>query len=218
MTFKAVFVSIFIGTSLIVAALVINAKRPAGDTSGPTPELVRATGKCAACHSRETSAIIHQFERSQHARSNVNCLDCHRPVEGQEKLEHRGFTIAKHLTAKNCAECHATEYNQFLKSRHAAPAWAAVHGDQHFTPDQISHAESFHLGMVSRPPNALALAEGPAAFSTGCDGCHAIGKPNPDGSIGTCTACHARHSTSIALAREPQTCGQCHMGPDHSQI
>ncbi len=218
MTFKAVFISIFIGTSMIVAALVINAKRPAGDTSRPTAALVRATGKCAECHSRETSAIIHQFERSQHAKSNVNCLDCHRHLEGQEKLEHRGFTIAKHLTAKNCAECHSTEYNQFLKSRHAAPAWGAVHGDQHFTAEQISHAESFHTGMVSRPPNALALAEGPAAYATGCDGCHSIGKPNPDGSIGTCTACHARHSTSIALAREPQTCGQCHMGPDHSQI
>lgn len=39
-----------------------------------------------------------------------------------------------------------------------------------------------------------------------------------DGSIGTCTACHARHSTSVALARQPETCGQCHMGPDHSQL
>ena len=146
MTFKAVFISIFIGTSMIVAALVTNAKRPAGDTLGRTVDSVRATGKCAECHRQETSAIIHQFERSQHAKSNVNCLDCHRHLEGQEKLEHRGFTIAKHLTAKNCAECHSTEYNQFLKSRHAAPAWAAVHGDQHFTLEQISFAESFHSG------------------------------------------------------------------------
>ncbi len=82
MTFKAVFISIFIGTSMIVAALMINAKRPPGDTWGPTVEFVRATGKCAECHSRETSAIVHQFERSQHAKSNVNCLDCHRPSEG----------------------------------------------------------------------------------------------------------------------------------------
>ena len=48
--------------------------------------------------------------------------------------------------------------------------------------------------------------------------CHNIGKPNTDGSIGSCTACHARHVASVALAREPLTCGQCHMGPDHSQI
>jgi hypothetical protein len=48
--------------------------------------------------------------------------------------------------------------------------------------------------------------------------CHDVGRPNPDGSIGTCTACHARHAASVALARTPETCGQCHMGPDHSQI
>ena len=52
----------------------------------------------------------------------------------------------------------------------------------------------------------------------GCQACHAIGRPNKDGSIGTCTDCHARHVTSVSLARQPETCGQCHMGPDHSQL
>ena len=131
---------------------------------------------------------------------------------------HNGFTIAKHLTAKNCSQCHTTEYNQFLKSRHAAPAWAAVRGVQDFTAEQIAFSETYHEGAVDRPPNKLALKEGQSAIDVGCLGCHDIGKPNPDGSIGTCTDCHARHSASIALAREPETCGQCHMGPDHSQL
>ena len=48
--------------------------------------------------------------------------------------------------------------------------------------------------------------------------CHSVGKPNADGSIGTCTACHTRHTSSIEVARLPTTCGQCHMGPDHSQL
>jgi hypothetical protein len=48
--------------------------------------------------------------------------------------------------------------------------------------------------------------------------CHSIGKPNDDGTIGTCTACHTRHTSSVAIARLPTTCGQCHMGPDHSQL
>jgi hydroxylamine dehydrogenase len=48
--------------------------------------------------------------------------------------------------------------------------------------------------------------------------CHAVGKPNKDGSVGTCTSCHARHVASVELARLPTTCGQCHMGPDHSQL
>jgi hypothetical protein len=45
-----------------------------------------------------------------------------------------------------------------------------------------------------------------------------IGRINPDGSKGSCTACHTRHNFSKAQAREPQTCGKCHLGPDHPQI
>jgi hypothetical protein len=45
-----------------------------------------------------------------------------------------------------------------------------------------------------------------------------IGRVNPDGSLGSCTSCHTRHEFSIAQARKPYTCGQCHMGPDHPQI
>jgi len=45
-----------------------------------------------------------------------------------------------------------------------------------------------------------------------------IGRFNPDGSMGSCNACHSRHSFSKALARQPENCGKCHMGPDHPQI
>jgi hypothetical protein len=44
-----------------------------------------------------------------------------------------------------------------------------------------------------------------------------IGRINPDGSEGACSACHARHTFSVEQAREPNTCGKCHMGPDHPQ-
>ena len=86
------------------------------------------------------------------------------------------------------------------------------------SPELVAFGERHHPGAVDRPPNALARKEGLAATQTGCLGCHQIGRPNRDGSIGSCTECHSRHSSSIELAREPQTCGQCHMGPDHSQI
>jgi hypothetical protein len=45
-----------------------------------------------------------------------------------------------------------------------------------------------------------------------------MGRFNPDGSLGTCNACHSRHEFSKALARQPEACGKCHMGPDHPQI
>ncbi len=41
-----------------------------------------------------------------------------------------------------------------------------------------------------------------------------VGRVNPDGSKGSCSACHARHSFSIAVARKPYTCAECHKGPD----
>jgi hypothetical protein len=41
-----------------------------------------------------------------------------------------------------------------------------------------------------------------------------VGRINPDGSMGSCAACHARHQFSIEMARKPSTCSECHKGPD----
>lgn len=218
MSFRSIVVAVVLGVSLVLAAFLVNWKRPAIEQKQPTAELVKATGKCAECHRRETSAVVEQFEHSKHAAKGVTCLDCHRAAEGQDSIEHRGFSISKSLTAKNCAQCHATEYEQFARSRHAAPSWASVNGTAGMSPEQIAHGERYHKGWVERAPMAIGLIEGPSAMASGCNACHSIGKPNADGSFGTCTNCHSRHSASVALAREPTTCGQCHMGPDHSQI
>lgn len=217
-SFKSVFIALTIAGALIVGAFFIQAERPDTATDQPSPELVKATGKCASCHRRETPAIVEEYERSAHVKEGTNCLDCHRPQDGQKSFDHRGFTLAKSLTAKNCSQCHAEQNRQFLRSRHAAPAWAAVNGAEDFTKEQIKFAEKFHEGAVERPANKLAQLEGEAARKVGCEGCHSIGKPNPDGSIGSCTECHARHEASVELARQPRTCGQCHMGPDHAQL
>lgn len=218
MSFKSIFLTIFISTSLLMAAVLFNSRRPAVETNQPAPEYVRATGKCAECHLHSTSAVVHQFEMSKHNAVGVTCLDCHAPADGQTEMEHRGFIIAQEITPKNCQQCHETEHAQFMQSRHAAPAWSAVTGAEDFSAEQIAFAEKFHPGAVDRPANKLAMLEGASAKASGCVQCHDIGRPNADGSIGSCTKCHARHSTSIELARSPMTCGQCHMGPDHSQI
>jgi hypothetical protein len=218
MSFRGVFIAVVLSTALIVAAFMINSRRPRVETTQPTAALVRATGKCAECHLRETSAVVHEFEMSKHSAVGVNCLDCHKAVDGQKRMEHRGFEIGPKVTAANCSQCHRDEYQQYLRSRHAAPAWAAVGGPKDFTAEQVAFSETYHKGAVNRPANPIAAAEGPAAINKGCQKCHEVGRPNPDGSIGTCTSCHARHVASVELARMPETCGQCHMGPDHSQI
>ena len=78
---------------------------------------------------------------------------------------------------------------------------------------------------------------GMASVDVGCKQCHGsivkilpngkvdpttwpntgIGRINPDGSKGSCTACHSRHLFSAKVARSPESCGKCHLGPDHPQ-
>jgi hypothetical protein len=218
LSFRAVFIAVVLGTALLVAAFLIHWARPRAVTDQPTAALVRASGRCAECHINQQYSVVHEYELSAHARKRINCLECHQPAEGQKGRDHHGFVINTQVTAANCKSCHGRVYEQFVRSRHAAPSWAAVYGDKDFTAEQVAFSERFQPGGCKRPPNPLAAVEGPTAIGAGCVKCHSVGRPNPDGSIGTCTACHARHTASVELARLPTTCGQCHMGPDHSQL
>ena len=218
MSFRSVFIALVIGFGLVLAGFLINRQRPGVETDQPSAAYVRASGKCAECHAQQQHSIVHEYELSAHAREGINCLDCHQPAEGQKKSDHHGFVISKGLTAANCRSCHEMQYQQFVRSRHGAPSWAAVYGEKGLPAEQVAFSEKYHPGACKRPANPLVRLEGEAAVTTGCVKCHSVGKPNDDGSIGSCTACHTRHTASVSIARLPTTCGQCHMGPDHSQL
>ncbi len=218
MSFRAVFVAVVIAFALVVAAFLINRARPKVETEQPTAALVQATGKCAECHARMQYSIVHEYEMSLHASKGVNCLECHQPAPGQEKKDHHGFVISTKLTPGNCRSCHENVYQQFLRSRHAAPAWAAIYGEKGLTPEQVNFSDMYQPGGTRRPPHPFVQLEGQSAITSGCEQCHSVGRPNADGTIGSCTVCHTRHTSSVRIARLPSTCAQCHMGPDHSQI
>jgi nitrate/TMAO reductase-like tetraheme cytochrome c subunit len=218
MSFRAVFIAITISTALILSAYLLNSRRPRTVVEQPSAAFVRASGKCAECHLNSQYSVVHEFEMSAHAKNGLNCLDCHQVAQGQKGTNHNGFVINITVTPANCRSCHEAIYQQFLQSRHAAASWAAVAGDKDFKPEQVAFAEQYQPGGVKRPPNALASLEGPAATTSGCASCHSVGRPHEDGTIGNCTACHARHTSSVEFARLPSTCGQCHLGPDHSQM
>ncbi|HTI98806.1 MAG TPA: multiheme c-type cytochrome [Dongiaceae bacterium] len=218
MNFKSVFVAITIATALMVSAFLVNSQRPRVEIEQPSAAFVRASGKCAECHRNTQYSIVHEYEMSKHAQKGVNCLDCHAVAAGQSGTNHNGFVINTQVTPANCRTCHEAIYQQFLHSRHAAAAWAAVAGDKDFTPEQIAFAEQYQPGGVKRGPNPLTTLEGAPAATSGCMSCHSVGRPNTVGTIGNCTACHTRHTTSVEMARLPSTCGQCHLGPDHSQM
>jgi hydroxylamine dehydrogenase len=216
--FRSVFIAVVIAFGLIVGAFLINRARPPVETAQPSAEFVRASGKCAECHTQLTYSVVHEYEMSRHAARGISCLDCHQPAGAQAKQDHHGFTIATRLTAGNCRSCHEPVYQEFLRSRHAAPSWAAVYGEAGLKPEQVAFSERYQPGGTRRPAHPLTTIEGESATTSGCAQCHSVGKPNEDGTIGTCTACHTRHTSSVAIARLPTTCGQCHLGPDHSQL
>ncbi len=207
-----------LGTALV---WFVHDARPQKERGRGSAAAITASGECAACHARITPAIVRQFGDSRHANEGVTCLDCHKPRPGADTTKviyHNGYSITADVTSGSCAACHNDQYQQFTRSRHGAPAWTAVRGTQDFTAEQIEFAADYHPGPMSRGANGLAIQEGPASIANGCLGCHNIGEPRYDGSVGRCTACHAGHEFSITNARLPQTCGGCHMGPDHAQL
>jgi hydroxylamine dehydrogenase len=218
MSFRPVFLAVVIAFGLIVAAFLVNRARPAVETEQPSAQFVRASGKCAECHIRQQYSVVHEYEMSVHAQKGINCLDCHQRAPGQQTKDHHGFVVSTKLTAGNCRSCHEPIYQEYLRSRHAAPSWAAVYGQEGLRPEQVEFSERVQPGGTRRPAHPLTKLEGPSSTTSGCAQCHSVGKPNDDGTIGTCTACHTRHTSSVAIARLPTTCGQCHLGPDHSQL
>ncbi len=124
MSFRSVFLAVLVAFALILAAFLINRARPKSESEQPTADLVRATGKCAECHSRTQYAVVHEYEMSCHAKKGVNCLDCHQPAAGQEKKDHHGFVISSQTHRRKLPQLP----RQYLSAISAQPPRRAVLG------------------------------------------------------------------------------------------
>ena len=172
---------------------------------------------CISCHEAATPGIIGQWRDSKHSQAGVECLDCHQATPTEpDAFEHHGSTIAIIVSPTDCSQCHPAEYAENKGSHHAKAG-------------QILGSLDNLLGEV---------VGGEPAVNAGCRQCHGgtvkvdnkgrptsdtwpntgMGRINPDGSWGSCTACHTRHEFSVRQARQPEGCGKCHLGPDHPQI
>jgi len=188
---------------------------------------------CIDCHSSSgvLEGIIKDWEKSKHAQNNVSCRGCHdaKPSD-PDALSHFGNTISPVVSPKDCARCHSQETEEFEQSLHSLGAkYYEYLYDNEKLPYIESQIEGGFIVAESQEVNH-------AATLRGCQACHGtnmtgkstedftvwpnngIGRINPDGSKGSCSSCHTRHTFSIAEARHPETCGQCHMGPDHPHI
>ena len=82
MSFRSVFVALTIAFALILGAFLIERARPRIETDQRNADFVKATGKCAECHSRQQYSIVHEYEMSKHASQGVSCLDSQQPQKG----------------------------------------------------------------------------------------------------------------------------------------
>ena len=217
-------------TSLgLLAAAALNVATAASPQSFGLPELSKESKECVDCHKKDNPGIYQQWGASKHFRGNVGCFECHAADKSDpDALLHYEQYIAIAVSPKDCARCHEREVAEFTSSRHSKAARIlgsldnalaeVVEGNQAFvTPGfPAGNAASAVTGCWQcHGAQTKALPDGrldPATWpNTG------IGRINPDGSEGSCSACHSRHAFSVAQARHPNTCGRCHMGPDHPQ-
>lgn len=193
------------------------------------PALSKESKACVDCHRRESRAVYEQWGASKHFGANVGCFECHQADAGdKDAFMHEGQRIAIIVSPKDCAKCHAKEVKEFSESHHAQAAKIlgsldnvlaeVVEGDHGFvTPafPEGNSAAAVNGCWQCHGTEVKVLADGkldPATWPNS-----GIGRLNPDGSRGSCAACHSRHKFSAAQARNPENCGKCHMGPDHPQ-
>ncbi len=171
----------------------------------------------------------------------VGCYECHGQNTDKHKdsFEHMGFKINVIVTPNDCSTCHPVEFNQYKVSKKAHARKNLLDNPvYHMLVDTVLGLKSIEGDkIVSKKPSQNTLNDV-------CLGCHGtkievrgmkemdtsmgeimvpdlanwpnqgVGRENPDGSLGSCTSCHTRHAFSIAEARKPYTCSQCHAEPD----
>ncbi len=185
-----------------------------------TDALANSTDSCVVCHRQASPGIVQQYGHSTMAAANVACTNCHGvAADYPGAAAHEGTFIIKTPTTAMCQKCHQAEVAQYNQSRHGIPAWVAVEGTQGLSADLMAAYQAIPEGQFSpdKSRNAIAAMEGKAITTFACETCHAVGKPAQDGSIGQCQKCHLRHEFSLEQSRKPETCNNCHIGPDHPQ-
>ncbi|GBD98984.1 hydroxylamine oxidoreductase precursor [bacterium BMS3Abin07] len=171
----------------------------------------------------------------------VGCYECHsqHPDKHRDNFEHMGFRINVIVSPNDCRTCHPVEVKQYAGSKKAHAIENIMDNPVYHTlVSDITGLKEIENGRIKlKKPSYYTLQET-------CLGCHGtkvevkgmktvstpigdisvpnlthwtnqgVGRENPDGSFGACTACHPRHGFSIEVARKPYTCAQCHLDPD----
>ncbi|MCF6148861.1 MAG: hypothetical protein E3K37_09395 [Candidatus Kuenenia sp.] len=198
----------------------------------PGPTITAVNQMCAECHKNLAPALVMEWERSRHAQKGVGCVDCHKANKGEiDAWQHMGALISTLVTPKDCSNCHAKEYKEFSRSHHAKAGEIfdsldnvlaeKVIGLPDNNADAVNGCWQCHGSIIKfkrDDAGEIVQEKGRPVIDPETWPNSGIGRLNPDGSKGSCHACHSRHSFDAKLSRAPENCGKCHMGPDHPQI
>lgn len=211
-------------TTIVVLALALVAmvipRGSAVTSEARVNVLENSDDTCVVCHRNATPGIVEQYGHSDMAAAKVTCRDCHEVAADYPGAEvhEKAYILAQPTTAM-CQKCHETEVAQYSQSRHALPSYVAVAGSQALSQELLAAYQAIPEGQFApdKARNQIAAMEGPEITRFACESCHNVGKPAADGSVGQCQKCHSRHEFSLEQARKPETCNNCHIGPDHPQ-
>lgn len=171
----------------------------------------------------------------------VGCYECHsrNPERHKDSFKHNGYRINVVVSPADCRTCHEKEVEQYGDSKKAHAIKNLMSNPVYHTlVESVDGVKRLEKGNIVQQPAS------PSTLGETCLGCHGtrvevrgmksiktavgemivpdlanwpnngVGRENPDGSLGACTACHPRHSFSIEIARKPYSCAQCHLEPD----
>ena len=171
----------------------------------------------------------------------VGCAECHTANHNahQDTFEHNGFNVHVIVTPKDCAICHLTEvkeYNKNLMSKayrnfkknplyhdlentslgpqvvkESKLIYEKPHSETQADSCLFCHGTRIKVKGLKAKETEFGEMKFPVLKGWPNQG---TGRVNPDGSEGSCTSCHPRHSFSLEVARKPYTCAECHKGPD----
>jgi hypothetical protein len=220
----------------LVALLLVGYRETIKQRAAEAPRaVITATNEaCVTCHRKHSAALVMQWEASGHARVGIGCIECHQAKETEiDAWKHEGAWMASLVTPLDCSRCHQKEFDEFTRSHHARAGEILasldnvlaekVAGTPQNKADAVNGCWQCHGSIVTFKRDAAGRIE-----RTGSEHRPVInpdtwpnsgmGRLNPDGSKGSCHACHSRHEFDAKLSRSPENCGKCHMGPDHPQI
>ncbi len=171
----------------------------------------------------------------------VGCAECHtlRPESHADTFDHNDHSVHVVVSPADCAVCHGEEAAQYTKN-----LMSHARGNLAGNPVYLQLQESIIGDPTPEGDRVVFAPSNAATQAEACYYCHGtelkvtgretrdtdsgelefpviqgwpnqgVGRINLDGSRGSCAACHTRHAFSMAEARKPHTCKECHVGPD----